>query len=569
MEKIMRLSRDYFFTLRDDVKNEDSDSGNLLVRSGMIKKTSSGIYMMLPLGLRVKRKIENIVREEMNKIDSLEVSMPALISEDVYIESGRRETFGKSMFALKDRFGKPFVLGPTHEELFAAAGKMHIHSYKDMPISLYQFQSKFRDEPRPRFGLIRIREFIMKDAYTFDRDLEGLDKAYAKMFQAYKNIFDRLHMNYVIVRADTGVMGGLLSEEFQAVSEIGEDTLVIEESSGYASNLEVAKCLIEGEASDEEYLSYEAKSTPQARTIEEVVDFLGVDIKKFVKTLIYKIDEKIYALCVRGDHDVNENKVLKLLNAKEIEMANEEEVVKATNAPIGFAGPIDLKIPVIIDQQITIMKNFIVGANQEDTHYINANLTDFQAIEVADIREIKEGDLCENGAGPVKFMRGIEVGNTFKLGDNYSKAMDLYYTDENNEMLPVQMGSYGIGIARCMAAIVEQHNDGKHILWPKDLAPVQVAIVVISRKNQEQVKVAEELYQQLRDETDLDILIDDRDERAGVKFNDMELIGAYARITVGRGIKENKVELKLADQDEKIDVDISEIKTKISEIFAE
>lgn len=564
----MRLSRDYFFTLRDDVKDEDSTSGNLLVRSGMIKKSSAGIYMMLPLGLKVMNKIENIVREEMNAIHSLELSMPAMIPEEVYIDSGRRETFGSSMFALKDRFNKPFVLGPTHEELFAAAAKMHIHSYKDMPMSIYQFQTKFRDEPRPRFGLIRVREFVMKDSYTFDRDLEAMDSAYAKMFQAYKNIFDRLELDYVIVRADTGVMGGLLSEEFQAISEIGEDILVIEDSSGYASNLEVAKCVIEGTASTEQELEYEVKDTPNAKTIEEVVNFLNQDIKKFVKTLIYKIDGKIYALCVRGDHEVNETKVLKLLDANEIEMASEEEVIQATNAPVGFAGPIGLDIPIIMDQEITIMKNFIVGANQVDQHYINANLKDFKPQHTADIREIKEGDMCENGAGPVKFMRGIEVGNTFKLGDGYAKAMDLYYTDQNNKLIPVQMGSYGIGIARCMAAIVEQNNDENGILWPKHLAPVQVAIVIINTKNEDQVEIGEKLYQELSEQTDLDILIDDRDERAGVKFNDMELIGAYARITVGRGITDGKVELKIAGTDTSEDIEISEVKAKIEEIFS-
>ena len=565
----MRLSRDYFFTLRDDVKNEDSASGNLLVRAGMIKKASSGIYMMLPLGYRVLNKIENIVREEMNKIHSLELSMPALIPEEVYIESGRREVFGKSMFSLSDRFNKPFVLGPTHEELFAEAGKMHINSYKDLPLSLYQFQTKYRDEPRPRFGLIRVREFVMKDAYTFDRDLAGLDVAYDKMFQAYKNVFDRLHLNYVIVRADTGVMGGLLSEEFQAVADIGEDILVLEESSGYASNLEVAKCLIEGEMSAEAELPYQVKETPNAKTIEEVVDFLGEDIKKFVKTLIYRIDDKIYALCVRGDHEVNETKVLKLLDANEIEMATEEEVIEATNAPVGFAGPVDLEIPIIMDQQISVMKNFIVGANEVDKHFINVNLTDFKPDKTADIREIKEGDMCENGAGPVKFVRGIEVGNTFKLGEKYARAMDLFYTDQNNELKPVQMGSYGIGIARCMAAIVEQHHNEQGILWPKHLAPIQVAIVIINMKNEGQVKIAEQLYKTLSQETDLDVLIDDRDERAGVKFNDMELIGAYARITVGRGIKDGNVELKLSDSDEKVDIPIESVKAKIEEIFAE
>lgn len=563
----MRLSRDYFFTLRDDVKDEDSSSGNLLVRSGMIKKTSSGIYMMLPLGLKVMNKIENIVRDEMNKIHSMELSMPALIPEDVYIESGRRENFGKSMFSLNDRFNKPFVLGPTHEELFAAAGQMHIHSYKDLPISLYQFQTKFRDEPRPRFGLIRVREFVMKDAYTFDRDLDGLDESYGKMFQAYKNIFDRLHMNYVIVRADTGVMGGLLSEEFQAISEIGEDILVIEESSGYASNLEVAKCLIEGEVSDEQELTREVKDTPNARTIEEVVAYFNEDIKKFVKTLIYRIDGELYAICVRGDHEVNETKVLKLLGANEMELANEEEVIKATNAPIGFAGPVDINVPVIMDQQISIMRNFIVGANAKDQHMINVNLSDFEVFKTADVREIKEGDLCENGQGRVKFMRGIEVGNTFKLGDKYAKAMDLYYTDQNNQLIPVQMGSYGIGIARCMAAIVEQNHNENGIVWPKDLAPIQVAIVVINSKNEEQMQVAEDLYQQFSENTNLDVVIDDRNERAGVKFKDMELVGAYARITVGRGITDGNVELKLADQEEKVDIAITDIEAKIKEIF--
>ncbi len=563
----MRLSRDYFFTLRNDVKDEDSASGNLLVRSGMIKKTSSGIYMFLPLGLKVFRKIENIVREEMNRIHCMELTMPALIPEEVYVESGRRENFGKSMFALSDRFGKPFVLGPTHEELFAAAGKMHIKSYKDLPVSLYQFQNKYRDEPRPRFGLIRVREFVMKDSYTFDRDLEGLDHSYQLMFEAYKKIFDRLAIDYVIVRADTGVMGGLLSEEFQAVTDIGEDILVVEKSSGYASNLEVAACLVEGEMPDEKELAYEVKDTPGAGTIEEVTAFLGQDVKKFVKTLIYKIDGKIYALLVRGDHEVNETKVLKLLGANEIEMASPDEVVEATHAPVGFAGPIGLEVPIIMDQQITVMKNFIVGANQADKHYLNANLTDFKPDQVADIRQIKEGDMCENGAGPVSFMHGIEVGNTFKLGDKYSKAMDLYYTDQNNELVPVQMGSYGIGIARCMAAIVEQNHNDHGILWPKHLAPVQVAIVVINSKNEEQMVIANDLYEQLSEQTDLDVLIDDRDERAGVKFNDMELIGAYARITVGRGVKDGQVELKISGCEDKEDVAIDQVLSRVKEIF--
>ena len=564
----MRLSRDYFFTLREDAKDEDSASGNLLVRAGMIKKSSAGVYMMLPLGLRVFRKIEEIIREEMNAIHSLELQMPALIPEEVYIASGRRDNFGNSMFSLKDRFGKPFVLGPTHEELFAAAAAMGIRSYKDMPASLYQFQNKYRDEPRPRFGLIRVREFVMKDAYTFDIDRDGLDKSYHLMFEAYKKAFDRMGLKYAIVRAATGVMGGLLSEEFQAICDVGEDILVMEENSGYASNLEVAACVVEGEMPDEENGELTKMLTPESRTIEEVVKFLDLDIKRFVKTLIYNIDGKLYAICLRGDHEVNEHKVLTLLGANEMEMATPEEVEQATGAPVGFAGPIGIKCPVIMDQQLTVMKNFVVGANEDQHHLINANLEDFEVYKTADIREIKEGDMCENGAGPVTFKRGIEIGNTFKLGEKYSEAMDLFYSDQNNELKPVVMGSYGIGVGRCMAAIVEQNHNEKGILWPKNLAPVQVAIVVINMKNEEQVDVAEKLYEELS-ATDLDVLIDDRGERAGVKFNDMELIGAYARITVGRAVSDGKVELKLSDEEEARLVDIDKISETIREIFAE
>lgn len=562
----MRLSRDYFFTLREDVKDEDSNSGNLLVRAGMVKKSSSGVYMMLPAGLKVLRKIEAIVREEMNAIDSLEVAMPSLIPEDVYVASGRRETFGNGMFSLRDRFNKPFVLGPTHEELFAVAAQMHIRSYKNLPASLYQIKTKFRDEPRPRYGLIRVREFTMKDSYTFDVDLAGLDHAYQLMFDAYKRIFDRLCLNYVIVTADTGVMGGLLSEEFQALSPIGEDILVIEENSGYSSNLEVAACVLEGEMPDEESRPYQMVFTPESRTIEEVVDYLKRPASDFVKTLIYNIDGKLYALMVRGDHEVNETKVSKLLKANEIVLASPAEVEEATGAPIGFAGPVGVKVPVIMDQQLTVMKNFIVGANKADHHLIDVNLEDFKA-QVADIRKIKEGDLCENGQGRVVFRRGIEVGNTFKLGTKYSEAMNLYYLDEHNQQKPCYMGSYGIGIERCMAAIVEQYHDEKGILWPKHLAPYQVGIVVVNPHDEEQLAVGNKIYADLQ-KTGLDVLIDDRNERAGVKFNDMELIGVYARITIGRSLADGNVELKIQRQEDTTLIPCDQIVEEITKVFA-
>ncbi len=562
----MRLSKSYFFTLREDVRDEESVSGNLLVRAGMIKKSSGGVYMMLPLGLRVKNKIENIIREEMVAAGSQEVSMPALIAEEVYISSGRREGFGDSMFSLRDRFKRPFVLGPTHEELFAAAAAMKISSYKDMPFNLFQFQEKFRDEPRPRYGLIRVREFTMKDAYSFDRDLDGLDKSYQAMFDAYKRSFDRMGIDYAIVRADTGVMGGLLSEEFQALSPIGEDILVLEPSSGYASNIEVAACIPSGQPSTEEHLKKEKIHTPGAATIEEVAGFFGEKPEKFVKTLIYSLDGKPHALLVRGDHEVNEVKIQKLLGVSEIEMSDPETVLEVTGAQVGFAGPIGLDVPVIMDQEVALLANFIVGANEKDYHFKNVNLEDFRVDQVADIRLIQEGDMCENGQGPVKFTRGIEIGNTFKLGDKYSKAMDLYYSDENNKQIPVMMGSYGIGPGRCMAALVEQNHNEHGILWPKHLAPIQVAVVVVNVKNEEQLEAGERIYGELL-KTGLDVAIDDRNERVGVKFNDMELIGVYARITVGRDISQGMVELKLSNEEDKRLVAVDELLPLIEDIF--
>lgn len=564
----MRLSESYFFTLREHSRDEDSSSGNLLVRAGMIRKTSSGVYMFLPLGLRVMHSIENIIREEMEAIGSQEVSMPALISEEVYIDSGRRENFGSSMFSLKDRFGKPFVLGPTHEELFADAGKMYVHSYKDLPASLYQFQTKYRDEPRPRFGLIRVREFVMKDAYTFDRDIEGLDRSYARMFQAYKNVFDRLGLDYAIVRADTGVMGGLLSEEFQALTDIGEDTLVTEPTSGYAANLEVAGCIVEAEPDLSEELALEHVDTPNAGTIEDVTNYLGVDVKRFVKTLIYVADGKPLAAMVRGDRDVNETKLRKLIGASELELAEPNVVAEHTHAPVGFAGPVGLKIPIAVDAEVLVMKNFITGANENDKHIINTNMRDFKAEWTGDIRNIQVGDMCENGAGPVQFKRGIEVGNTFKLGDQYAKAMDLYYVDQDNTRKPVVMGSYGIGLGRCIAAIVEQNHSDNSIHWPKEIAPIQVAVIVVNSSNEEQMEAGESIYRQLSEQSRLRVALDDRDERAGVKFNDMELVGAYARITVGRTLKDGQVELKVGPPGGAVKmVALEDVATEIEAIF--
>ena len=562
----MHLKNSYFYTLRENVKDEDSVSSNMMARAGMIKKSSAGVYMMLPMGYRVFTKINEIIREEMNATGCQELIMPALIPEDVYISSGRRENFGNSMFSLKDRKGQPYVLGPTHEELFASAARMKIRSYKDMPFSLYQIQTKFRDEPRPRYGLIRVREFQMKDAYTFDKDEAGLDEAYNKQFNAYKNIMDRLGLEYKIVRADTGVMGGLLSEEFQAVTPMGEDILVLCDSCDFASNIEVAACTAEPVSVEEAFEELTLVETPNSRTIEEVTDFLQKDAGKFVKTLIYNVDGKPVAVMVRGDRDVNEVKVRKLLGANEVDLAEPEMVFEATGAEIGFAGPIGIKCPLVADEEVTHMFNFVCGANKTGYHYTGVNQKDFKPDYVGDVRNIMEGDICPKCGGRIHFAHGIEVGNTFKLGTKYSKAMDLQYLDQNNTMQYVWMGSYGIGPARAMAALAEQNADENGINWPKQVAPYSVAIVQISAKDEDQARIACQLHDDL-EAAGIDVLLDDRDERPGVKFKDMELIGIPFRITVGRGIKDGMVELKSRTGDSE-NVRIEDIVARIKEIYA-
>ena len=561
----MRLKNSYFFTIRENAKDEDSVSSNLLVRAGMIKKSSAGVYMMLPMGNRVLSKIYAIIRDEMNKIDCQELSMPSLIPEEVYVSSGRRAGFGKGMFSLEDRKGVPYVLGPTHEELFAMAAKMQIRSYKDMPFSLYQIQTKFRDEPRPRYGLIRVREFTMKDSYTFDKDEAGLDISYAKQFNAYKNIMNRLHLDYRIVRADTGVMGGLLSEEFQAITPLGEDILVLSDDDSFASNIEVAPCVPEIAAKEDTLETLTLVETPHSRTIEEVTDFLKKDVKKFVKTLIYNVDGKAVAVMVRGDRDVNETKLRKLLEANSVELADPAMVMAATNAEIGFAGPVNIQCPLYADEEVLYMYNFVVGANKTGYHYTGVNQKDFTLTGHGDLRNIQEGDKNPNGEGVVHFAHGIEVGNTFKLGTKYSKALDLQYLDQNNQLQYVWMGSYGIGPARAMAALAEQNADDNGINWPKDLAPFQVAIVIISMKDEEQVRIGNELHDALQAQG-IEVVLDNRDERPGVKFKDMELIGIPFRITVGRGVADGKVELKSRTGDS-TEVPVTEVIDKLKELL--
>ncbi len=562
----MKLNNSYFYTLREDPKDEESTSGILLSRAGYIKKSSAGVYMYLPLGYKVLMNIEEIIREEMNKTGSQELLMPCLIAEDYYISSGRRANFGSSMFSLKDRFGKTMVLGPTHEELFAVAAGMQIKSYKDMPFSLYQFETKFRDEPRPRFGLIRVREFIMKDAYTFDKDQAGSDKQYDAIFQAYKNIFDRLGLDYRIVRADTGVMGGLLSEEFQAITPIGEDTIVLCDNCDFSSNVEVAACVKDSTVNNDPYLEMELIETPNAKTIEEVSAFLNKKPEDFVKTLIYKVDDQFVACLVKGNHEVNEVKLQKYFGANEVGLAEASDVERITNAKVGFAGPIGLDIPIIVDQDVEGMRNFIVGANKTNYHYSNVNLKDFNVTAIIDLRQIQHGDTCPICGGKIHFAKGIEVGNTFKLGDKYSKAMNLYYQDENGKLQPVIMGSYGIGLGRTMAAMVEQMHDDNGIIWPIEVAPYKVCIVVVNTKDEEQNKLAEKIYDKFM-ENGVEPLLDNRSERVGVKFKDMELIGIPMRITVGRNASNNIVEFRLRTASENEELTTEEAIDKALELI--
>ena len=557
----MKLKDSYFFTLREDARDEDSASGNLLVKAGYIKKTSAGIYMMLPLGLRVEEKIERIIRKHMNNAGSQEVKMPALIASEYYENSGRLKGFGPSIFKLKDRTGKDMVLGPTHEELFAYASKSMIRSYKDMPFNLYQIQTKFRDEPRARFGLIRVKEFVMKDAYSFDRDEQGLDISYKKMFDAYKAIFDEVGLNYRIVKADTGIMGGLLSEEFQAITPVGEDSVIYCDC-GYSSNEEVAELI--SSPSEEAEKELTEVETPHAKTIDEVCDYLKLDPKNSIKALLLNINDELVVLFIRGDRELNENKVCKLLNCAELNFAD-DSLIATSNAVPGFTGPIGLNAKIVVDKEVMNMKNFCCGANKEGYHYINANPKDFKADIVGDISNVKEGDICPICGKPLKMTKGIEVGNTFKLGTKYSKALDLSYLNSENKLEDVWMGSYGIGVGRTMAAVVEQNNDEKGIVWPLNIAPYHAIILIMVTKDETQCNIANDLYDKLN-KLGVETILDDRNERPGVKFNDAELIGIPYRITVGKKASEGIVELKKRNEDEVKEMTIDEVINFLNEV---
>jgi prolyl-tRNA synthetase len=531
-----------------------------MLRAGLIRKEASGIYSFMPLGFRVYRKVENIIREEMDNAGAQELIMPALLPAEAYKASGRWDRFGPEMFRLHDRGGRDFCLGPTHEESFTEAVRDNIRSYKQLPVTLYQIQHKYRDEKRPRFGVMRSREFVMKDAYSFDCDEEGLDKSYNIMYDAYRKIFDRMGLDYTIVDADSGAMGGSGSQEFMVKSDVGEDGICYCNKCGYAANEEKAATCAPA-PSEEEMKDIEKILTPDAKTIEELVAFLGTTPDNFVKTILYNADGRIVAVMVRGDREINETKLVNLLGANELELAAFDDVEQITGAKVGFAGPVDLKkkIEVIADIEVASMRNFIVGANETDYHFKNVNIgRDFTPDTVADIRSAVEGDLCPKcKEGTMSMARGIEVGHIFKLGTKYSKALGCIYLDKEGKENNMIMGCYGIGVSRTMAAVIEQHHDDDGIIWPEGIAPYQVIIIPTKTNDETIMNLAEDIYSKMTD-AGIEVLIDDRNERPGVKFKDADLIGIPMRITVGRAAGEGKVEVKFRNSSEVTEVEASE-----------
>jgi len=542
----MKMSKLLMPTLREVPAEAEIMSHKLMLRAGFIRKLAAGIYSYLPLGLRTLKKVEQIIREEMDKAGAQELLMAALLPAEAYQASGRWEVFGDNMFKLKDRNDRDFCLGPTHEELFTQTVLNEVRSYKEYPMTLYQIQTKYRDEGRPRFGVMRSREFVMKDAYSFDLTKEGLDESYKKMYDAYCAIFTRLGLDFTIVDADSGAMGGSGSQEFMVKSPVGEDGIAYCDECGYAANYEKAEAIpTEAEFAEGDF-EIEKILTPNAHTIEELVNFLGAKAHQFAKTIIYKADDKYVAAMVRGDREINEVKLKNLVGCTDdLELAEPFAVREITHAEVGFAGPVGLDIPVYVDREVAMMKNFIVGANETDYHYKNVNVDkDFTPFKVADIRLIEEGDACPKCGKPIKAAQGIEVGHIFKLGTKYSDALGLKVLNENGEQTQVIMGCYGIGVTRCIAAAIEQNHDDNGIILPPSIAPYQVIVIPVNHKNDEQMAKAEEIYNELTAQG-LEVLFDDRPERAGVKFKDADLIGIPLRIVVGKKCEENIVEYKL------------------------
>ena len=564
----MKMSKMLISTLKEVPSDAEITSHQLMMRAGMIKKMASGVYNQLPMGLRVFNKIQNIIREEMNAKGAQEILCSGLIPSELWKESGRWDVMGPEMFRLNDRNERSYCMGPTHEEVFTDIIRQEVTSYKQLPLNLYQIQVKYRDERRPRFGVMRTKTFTMKDAYSFDVDQEGLDKSYQDMFDAYTNIFRRCELENSPVQADSGAMGGSASAEFMVKSEVGEDEIVFCSGCDYAANIEKAVS-VNHEACNEEMKELKEVHTPEVTTIDELAKLFNIESGKFGKTLIYYADGKSVAVVVRGDREVNETKVANAIGgAVEFELASETTIKEVTGAEVGFAGPIGIKTDyLLIDQEVADQKNIIIGANKTEYHVENANYgRDFEGT-VGDFRNVEEGDKCTKCGSALEVARGVEVGHIFKLGTKYSESMGATYLDKNGKTQPIVMGCYGIGVERTTAAVIEQHHDENGIIWPLSIAPYHVVVVPVNMKKEEQVKAAEKIYNELKD-MGVEVLLDDRDERVGFKFKDSELIGIPMRITVGKDITDGKVEFKLRSESDKEVIALDEIKSKIESEFA-
>lgn len=563
----MKQSKVFIPTMREVPSEAEALSHQLLLKAGLIKQSTSGIYSYLPLATRVLNHISKIIREEMENIDAVEILMPALQQAELWEESGRWGAYGPELMRLKDRNGREFALGPTHEEVVTSIVRDELKSYKQLPLTLFQIQSKFRDEKRPRFGLLRGREFIMKDAYSFHADEASLDQTYQEMYNAYSRIFKRVGINARPVVADSGAIGGNHTHEFMALSEIGEDTIVYSENSDYAANIEKAEVKYYPNEKHTDIKSLEKIETPNIKTAQELADFLNRPIDEIVKTMIFKVDGEFMMFLVRGHHELNDVKVKAYFETDNVEMATQDEIVNLLGANPGSLGPIHNKdIKIIADNFVKDLNNIVVGANEDGYHYINANVErDFNIDEYGDFRFILEGEPLSDGSGNAKFAEGIEVGQVFKLGTKYSEAMNAKFLDNQGKAQPLIMGCYGIGVSRTFSAIVEQNNDENGIIWPKSVTPFDLHLITINPKKEEQLELGDKLYSELQSK--YDVLYDDRKERAGVKFNDADLIGLPIRIVVGKNASEGIVEVKVRQTGESEEVHVNELDNHIASLY--
>ena len=560
----MRYTKYFIPTYREIPAEAEVISHQLMLKAGLIRKLTAGIYTYLPAGLRSIRKVENIIREEMNRAGAIELLMPAVQPAELWQESGRWDVYGKELLRFRDRHNREACLAPTHEEVITDLVRKEIRSYKQLPVNFYQIQTKFRDEIRPRFGLMRCREFIMKDAYSFDVDEEGANKSYEAMYQAYTRIFTRCGLKFRAVEADSGAIGGSYSHEFMVLADTGEDQLVSCTKCDYAANLEKAEVKpAPASASDspaaDKQAPLEEVETPGIKTIEQLSEFLSVGPEALMKTLIYLADGKPVAALVRGDHEINETKLKNFLGASVVELAPTDIIEEVTGAPTGFAGPVGLKVKIIADYGIQDGKNWVTGGNKVDVHLQNVRLgRDFQVDSFADLRLITPEDPCPRCGAPIRFSRGIEVGHIFKLGTKYSKAMRALFLDEKGEERAIVMGCYGIGVGRTVAAAIEQNHDEHGIIFPIPIAPFEVMVLALQMHDPGVREAAEKLYKGLLDKG-IEVILDDRDERPGVKFNDADLIGIPVRVTVGqKGLEKDQVEIKIRGEEDSRQVSLHE-----------